>query len=138
MGVRDMPGSQRDSIRSEIKQDMLTILKYPERYTFAATGSEKVGDVDAQILEVSIDGESARWLIDPATGKVLRKVSKARGPMAQGDQVTEYTEWKSFGGVMFPSSAKIIVNGEQVGTSQAKTIEVNPAVDAKAFEKPAA
>ena len=138
MGVRDMPGSQRDSIRAEIKQDMLTILKYPERYTFAATGSEKVGDVEAQVLEVSIDGDSARWLVDPATGRVLRKVSKARGPMAQGDQVTEYTEWKSFGGIMFPSSSKMIVNGEQVGTSQAKTIEVNPAVDAKAFEKPAA
>lgn len=138
MGVRDMPGSQRDSIRGEMKHDMLTILKYPERYTFAAGGTEKVGDVEAQVLEVSIDGDTARWLVDPGTGKVLRKVAKARGPMAQGDQVTEFTEWKSVNGIMFPSSSKIIVNGEQVGTSQSKTIEVNPAVDAKAFEKPAA
>ena len=58
--------------------------------------------------------------------------------MAQGDQVTEYTEWKSVDGIMFPASSKILVNGEQVGTSQSKTIEVNPPVDAKAFETPAA
>ncbi|HUP47660.1 MAG TPA: pitrilysin family protein [Thermoanaerobaculia bacterium] len=138
MGVREIPSSQRETMRAESKQDLLTILKYPERYTFAAAGTEKIGDVDAQVLEVSIDGDTARWLVDPASGRVLRKVSQARGPMAQGEQVTEYTEWKSFGGVMFPVASRILVGGEQAGSTEAKTIEVNPPVEAAAFEKPAA
>ncbi|HEU4522031.1 MAG TPA: insulinase family protein, partial [Thermoanaerobaculia bacterium] len=138
MGTRDIPASQLATMRGEVKQDMLTILKYPQQYTFAVTGTEKVGDVNAQVLQVSIDGDSAKWLVDPASGRVLRKVSAARGPGAQGDQVTEYTEWKSFDGVMFPVASRTLVNGEQVGTSQTKTVEVNPTVDPAAFQRPAA
>ena len=138
MGVRDMPASQRDSIRAESKQDVLTVLKYPERYTFAVNGTEKVGDVTAQVLEVSIDGDSAKWLVDPASGKVLRKVSTGRGPMAQGEQITEYTEWKSFDGIMFPTAARMLSNGEPVGTATTRSVEVNPTVDTKMWEKPAA
>lgn len=139
MGVRDIPASQRDMMRGESKQDMLTILKYPERYTFAVTGTEKVGDIEAQVLEVSIDDDSTRWLVDPATGRVLRKIARARGPVAQGgDQVTEYTEWKSFEGVMFPTVTRTLVNGEQIGTSQTTTVDVNPTVEANVFERPAA
>ncbi|HUP47046.1 MAG TPA: hypothetical protein VM779_16185, partial [Thermoanaerobaculia bacterium] len=131
MGTRDIPASQRDAMEAESKLDVLTVMKYPERYTFAVTGTDQVGDVQAQVLEVSSEGDSVKWLVDPTTGKVLRKVAK-------GEQVTEYGEWKSFEGIMFPTESRIIVNGEQVGTSQAKAIEVNPAVDAAAFERPAA
>src|SRR6185295_16845855 len=46
MGTRDVPASQRDAARSESRQDMLTILKNPEKYTFAVTGTEKVNGVD--------------------------------------------------------------------------------------------
>lgn len=126
-GTRDVPSSQLTAMRSESRLDLLTVLKYPERYTFAAEGNN---------LVVSIDGERATFEVDPATGRVLRKTSKARGPMGQGDQISEYTEWKEFGGVMFPAATRILVNGEQIGTSQLKTAEVNPPVDAKAFEKP--
>jgi zinc protease len=138
MGTRDMPGSQRDNLRAQAKQDMLTILKYPERYTFAAAGTEKIGNVDARILEVTIDGDTARWFIDPATGRVLRKVSRGRSPMVQGDVVTEYTDWKSFGGLMFPVGTKSTNNGEQLSATSTKSVEVNPAVDVKQFERPAA
>lgn len=138
MGVRDIPSSQVGAMRADVKQDMLTILKFPERYTFAVTGTEKIGDVNAQVLQVSIDGDSANWYVDPATGKVLRKVSQGRSPMEQGQQVTEFTEWKSFDGLMFPTATRTTANGEPVGSSQTKTIEVNPTVDPSAFERPAA
>jgi zinc protease len=138
MGTRDMPGSQRDNLRAQAKQDMLTILKYPERYTFAVTGTEKVGTVDARVLEITIDGDTARWLVDPATGKVLRKISRGRGPMVQGEVVTEYTDWKTFGGLMFPVATRSTNNGEQISSTSTKSVEVNPTVDTKAFERPAA
>ncbi len=137
MGVRDLPASQRDSARAEARQEMLTVLKNADQYKFAVTGSEKVGDIEGRVLEISSDGASVKWVVDPATGKVLRKIAKARGPMAQGDMVTDYTDWKSFGGLMFPTAATETANGESAGTMKITTIEVNPAVDPKAFEKPA-
>jgi zinc protease len=137
-GTRDIPSSQLGAMKAETKHDLLTVLKFPERYTFAVKGTEKVGEIEGQIVEISTEGESARLVIDPGSGKILRKIARARGPMAQGDQITEYTEWKTFGTLTVPATSKIIVNGEQVGSTQLRTIEVNPAVDAKSFEKPAA
>jgi zinc protease len=137
MGTRDLPASQRDAFRAEAKQEMLTILKFQDRYTFAVTGTEKVGNVDASVLEVSSEGNTVRFLVDPASGRVLRKVARSRNPAAPGDEVTEYTDWKSFGGVMIPSAATVSSNGEQQGTMQLKSAEVNPPVDAAAFQKPA-
>jgi hypothetical protein len=87
---------------------------------------------------VSYEGGSLRLLVDPATGRVVRKVTRARGPNAQGDSVTDFTEYKSFGGVMIPSAATMTTNGEASGTMQLKSAEVNPPTDAAAWAKPAA
>ena len=138
MGVRDLPSSQRDGIKGQVRSDILTILKYPEKYTIAVTGTEKVGSVDAKVLEVTAEGDTTKFVVDPASGKVLRKISRSRNPMMQGEIVTEYTEWKTFGGVQFPTAATSSNNGEQVGTTTVKSIEINPAVDAATWVKPAA
>ena len=137
MGVRDLPASQRDGIKGQVRQDPLTVLKFPERYTFAITGTEKVGNVNASVLEFTSEGDTSRFVVDPS-GKVLRKVTRSRNPMMQGDVVTEYTEWKTFGGVQFPTAATSTNNGEQVGTTVVKSVEVNPVVDVKQWERPAA
>ena len=137
MGTRDVPASQRDAARAEARQEMLTILKNPDKYTFAVTGTEKVNGVDAKVLEVSSDGEMVKWYVDPSSGKVLRKVSRGRGPMAQGDQITDFTAWGTFGGITVPTAFTMTANGEQVGSGTVKSVEINPTVDPKAWEKPA-
>jgi len=136
MGVRDVPSSQRDNMRSESKQEMLTILKNADKYTFAVTGTEKVGDVEGKILEISGDGASVKWVVDPATGRVLRKTSKSHGPMGPADMVSDYADWKSFGGIMFPTSVTAKANGEDAGSTKISMVEINPTVDPKLFEKP--
>lgn len=136
-GIRDMPGSQREAARSEARQDMLTILKNPENYTFAVTGSEKVNGVDTRVLEVSAGGDTVKWYVDPSSGKVLRKVSRGRGPMAQGDQVTDFTAWGTFGGITVPTAFTTTANGEQIGSGKVTAVEINPTVDPKAWDKPA-
>ena len=138
MGTRDLPSSQRDAMRAESKQELLHVLKNTGEYTFAVSGSEKVGTVDATVVEVTSGGQSMKLYVDPASGRVLRKVSRARGQMAEGDQITEYTEWKTFGGVNFPTAWTVTVNGQQVGSGQVTTLEVNPKVDPKVWEKPGA
>jgi hypothetical protein len=103
-------------------------------YTFTVTGTEKVGDVNAQVLEVGTGTSTFKWYVDPATGKLLRKVSQGR----QGEAVTEYTEWKTFGGLNLPVAFTITTGGQPSGGGKVTVMEINPTVDPKVFEKPAA
>ena len=135
MGVQDLPSSQRDAMTREMRQDFLGILKNIDKpgYTFTADGIEKVSGVDASVLDISIDGSELKWYVDPGTGKLLRTASKGR----MGQQVTDYTEWKSVGGLTLPSAFTLTTNGEKAGSGQLKTIEVNPTIDPASFRKPA-
>jgi zinc protease len=134
MGNQDLPSSQRDSMRNDMKADYIMVLKNVDnpKYTFAVTGSEKVGTTDAKVLEINADGSTMKWWVDPATGKVLRRSSRGR----QGEQIAEITEYKSFDGVNFPTAYSVMVNGEKTASGQVKSIEINPTVDEKLFAKP--
>jgi outer membrane lipoprotein-sorting protein len=134
MGAQDMPGSQVTAMRSESRGDLLTVLKNIDKpgYTFNVTGSEKIGDVNAQILEIGTGASTVKWYVDPASGKLLRRVSQS----PRGEAVTDFTEWKSFGGVNLPVAYTIKTNGEQSGGGKVTNIEINPTVDPKAFQKP--
>jgi zinc protease len=135
-GTQDMPGSQRESLVRELRQDMITILKNVgnPQYTFTGMGTEKVGSVDATVVQVGTNGSTVKLYIDPATGQMLRKSSPGR----TGDQVIDFTDWKMFGGVNIPTAGTMTVNGEPSGSTTMKTIEVNGPVDATLFQKPAA
>lgn len=134
MGTRDLPDSQRANMRNESKQDMLNVLKNADNpaYTFNVTSTEKVGDATAQVLEVNADGVTFKLYVDPATGRPLRKVAQGRS----GEQITEFTEWKSFGGLNLPVAFTITAGGQPGGGGKFNTIEINPTIDPKAFEKP--
>lgn len=134
MGAQDMPGSQRDAIRNQSKSDFFTVLRNIDnpKYTFAAAGSEKVGDVNAAVLQVNADGSQQKWFIDPATGRLLRKSGQGR----MGEEITEFKAWKTFDGINVPVETSVIQNGEVAASTKITNVEINPAVDLKLFEKP--
>jgi hypothetical protein len=125
-------------MKKDLAIDMFTVLANTSNpaYTFTALGSEKVGDVNAQIVEVATGGTSMKWWIDPATGRLLRKSSQARGPQPD-ENVTDYREWKTFGGLNLPSKSVTLRNGEQVATMEVTSVELNPTVDKSIYTKPA-
>ena len=129
MGIQDLPASAR----ADGRFDLLMVLKSMDKYTFAATGSEKVGDVNATIVTVSRDGASAKWYVDPATGRILRTVRNT----PRGEVVADFGDWKAFSGLNLPGSFTLMMNGEKQGSATIKTVEVNPTVDPKIFQKPA-
>ncbi len=137
MGVRETPSSQRDAAIRESRQELLSILKNPSQYTFAIAGNENVNGVNATVVDVTFAGDTVKWYVDPSTGKLLRRVARARGPMMQGDAVTDFTAWGTFGGLQLPTAFSTTVNGQPVGGGQVKTIEINPTIDPKIWEKPA-
>ena len=136
MGSQDMPGSQRTSMRNESRADIIAILKNIDnpKYIFTVAGTEKVGTVDAQALTVDADGTAVKWLVDPATGKILRRVAQS----PRGESITDYTDWKTFDGITMPVAFTNTTGGQQTGTGKLTTMEINPTVDPKIFEKPAA
>jgi zinc protease len=128
MGVQDLPSS----MRADAKFDMVTVLKAPEKYTFAVAGTEKIGDVNATIVTVGIDGSTAKWYLDPATGRLIRTVRNGR----RGEQTTDYSDWKTFGGITVPTAAAVSIAGEKQGNATVKSVEINPTIDPKIFVKP--
>jgi zinc protease len=134
-GVQDAPSSAATTARNEMKAELVAVLKNVDNpaYTFNVTGTEKVGDVNAQVLEVNTGASTMKWYIDPASGRLLRKVAQGR----MGEQVTEYGDWKPFGGLTLPTSYTITSNGEKTGGGNVKTIDINPAVDPALFTRPA-
>lgn len=126
MGSQDMPASQREVQAREARTELLAVLKNIDnpKYTFTTSGSDT--------LEISADGAMAKWVVDPASGKVLRKISQVR----MGEQVTEYNEWKSFDGLNLPVAFTVKTGGQDSGSGKTSTLEINPAVDPKMFQKP--
>ena len=137
MGTQDMPGSQKDAALADLKTDTIAVLKNIDnpKYTFNAAGTEKVGDVEGRVIEINADGATLKWIVDPSNGKLLRKITRGRGPMP-GDQAVDYGEWKTFGGINFPVSATITRGTEKAGDVKTATVEFNPKIDPSLFVKP--
>lgn len=136
MGTQDVPASQKEAALSDFKSDFFNILKSQAnpKYTFTAAGTEKVGDINAAILDISPDGGNVRWYIDPATGRILRSVRTTRSA-GGGLSVTEYSDWQKFGGINMATTATITRDGQPSGSLKVSKVEINPAVPADAFEK---
>ncbi|HJQ37983.1 MAG TPA: pitrilysin family protein [Thermoanaerobaculia bacterium] len=138
-GPQDIPSSQRASAANEMKSDLLTVLRNigNPKYTFTSGVTETVNGVSTRVLEINADGQTVKWYVDPATGKLLRTISRASGPVP-GDAVTDITEWKSFGGLNLPAAASTTINGEKAMSLTVSNVEVNPAIAADEFKKPEA
>ena len=140
MGVRDLPESQKDETLAQIKRDLIYVGQHAgdPGFVFAAAGSEKIGDVDAKIVEVSGDGVNLRWYVDPQTGHVLRETYQSVGRSGPVEDETDLEDWKTADGLTLPYLHKNKQNGEDSSTSQYTAIQLNPMVDPKLFDKPAA
>ena len=139
MGSQDLPGAQKEDGLKELKRHPLFVAQHAEdpKFVFAAGGSEKIGELEAQILDVNADGAQVRWYVDPQTGHVLRTSAQAMGMAGPAEQVIDYSEWKEVGGISLPFKSKITQGGKEAGSQDIKEIQINPTVDPKLFEKPA-
>jgi len=138
-GMRDLPASQKAESLEQIKRDPIFIAahwKDPNVF-FHAAGTEKVGDVEARIVDVNAAGAAIRWFVDPQTGHILKETYRTLGPSGpvQGETIME--NWKPLGGLTVPLVRKNKQNGEDSSAAEYTALEVNPTVDSKIFDKPA-
>ena len=139
MGTQAMPSDQKAETLEQIKRDPIFIASHwkdPDVF-FHAGGTEKVGDIEARIVDVNAAGAAIRWFVNPSDGHILKEtyVTLGRNGPAQGE--TALDDWKTIGGLTIPLQRRNKQNGEETSIVEYKKIEINPAVDPKIFEKPA-
>ena len=136
--VIPMPGSNRDEMQNSLHREAWLIAQHADdpAYTFSAQGTEKAGDVQAAVLDVSGGGIQVRWLIDPKSGHILRSQFQASSRMGPATQVIDYSEWKAVDGITVPFHAEVTTNGEHSATVVIQSCEFNPTIDPKLFDKP--
>ena len=136
--VRDLPPSMRSDASQTVKRDIYNIAQHVDdpKYAFTAAGTEKVGDATASILEVNADGTETRWLIDPATGQLLRTVSNSVGPSGPTVRTIDLGGWKITDGINLYTERTVSEDGKVVAKDTIKEWMVNPKVDQSIFEKP--
>ena len=140
MGTQDMPASRSEEMVKEVKRDPLFIAQHADdpKFTFSASGTVKVGEVEAKILDVNADGAEVRWFVDPRSGRILRSSAQTVGMTGSGEEVTDYSDWKSVDGISVPFKEVKTQGGEPRASVELQEVEFNPNVDSALFDKPAA
>jgi zinc protease len=139
MGTQPMPSSQKDETLEQIKRDPIFIASHakdPDVF-FHAAGTEKVGDVEARIVDVNAAGAAIRWWVDPQSGHILKETYQTLGRSGPVLGETAMENWKTVNGLTIPLVRKNKQNGEDSSVAEYTSIEINPTIDAKIFEKPA-
>jgi len=136
--LQDLPPTQRSAMDATLQHDFINVLQRinDPKYIFVATGQEKVGNAQATVVDVEADGVPTRWWI-ATDGKLLQERYSDMGA-GGGIQTMTYSDWKSFGGLMYPTKYSLFnESGEPQMTMTLTAIEVNAPVSPKVFERPA-
>jgi hypothetical protein len=139
MGTRSMPPAQKNEMLAQLHHDLVYVAQHVDdpAFTFTAAGTEKIGDVDASILDIGGAIPWVRWYIDPKTGYILRERYKAMGQSGSFDGESNLSDWRTVDGLTMPYKHQNKQNGQETSNAEFKKIEINPAVDPKLFAKPA-
>jgi len=139
-GANDMPESRNRESLGQVKRDPIYLAQHVDdpAFSFAAGASEKVGPIDAKIIDISGPGVSIRWYVDPATGHIVREAYQTAGPQGPAQGTTDLSNWQTTDGITLPALHTNQMNGEESSSAEFTGVKFNPTVDPKLFEKPVA
>ncbi|HZQ92196.1 MAG TPA: insulinase family protein [Terriglobales bacterium] len=138
-GAQDLPPSARTDFLRDLHRSMHWVAGHSDEPGFAVRldGTKKIGNVEAQVLDLESADSRARWFVDPATGLVLREEHQGTGRDGSPvDAATDFADYKAVDGILFPFTSTQYQNNEVSANVKVSQIEVNPQVDEKTFQKP--
>ncbi len=138
-GAQDLPPEMKDELIRQIHRVPLLLAQRADdpKLSTVAAGTEKIGTADARILDVSYEGASVRWFLDPANGRILRSAHTSIGPQGEAKIVSDYSDYRVVDGFPIAFHLEVTTNGEKDQTLVLEKCEINPGIDPKIFEKPA-
>jgi hypothetical protein len=139
MGSRSMPPAQKTEMLSQLQHDLVYVAQHADdpSFTFTSAGTEKIGDVQASILDIGGAIPWVRWYVDPKTGYVLREKYKATGQSGPFEGETNLADWRAADGLTMPYKHQNKQDGNETSNAEVKKIELNPTLDPKLFARPA-
>jgi zinc protease len=140
MEARNLPPAQKNETEDQIRRDPVYIGQHlnDPGFIFAAAGSEKIGETDTALVDVSGPGVTIRWYVDPKTGRILRETYQAMGQSGRFQGQTDLETWETHDGLTLPRIHKNKQDGKDSSVAEFTALQLNPTVDPKIFEKPAA
>ncbi len=137
--VQNWPEARKNETLEQIKRDPIFIAAHSKdpNVFFRADGSEKVGEIDARIVDVNAAGAALRWFVDPQTGHILKETYRTIGQSGPVQGETDLDDWKPVSGLTIPTVRHNKQNGQDSSTAEYTALELNPSVEPKLFEKPA-
>lgn len=136
--VQDLPPGMKEELLRQVRRIPLLLAQKigDPKLVVAAAGTEKIGDVDARILDVSYEGASVRWYLDPTTFRILRSSHTSVGPQGEAVIVSDYSDYKMVDGYPVAFHLEVATNGQKDQTLALEECKINPGVEPKLFEKP--
>jgi hypothetical protein len=138
-GTSDLPPELRDQLLRQILRVSLFLAQKAAdpKLVVAPDGVEKIGEVEARILDLSYPGVRVRWFVDPKNGQILRSSHMEEGPDGrQMTVVSDFSDFRLVDGYSIPFHLDVNTNGNKEQTLLLETIKVNAGVDPRQFEKP--
>ena len=140
-GIQPLPDSRRAELVKSMSREPLLLFQKRADPGFSAmySGTEEIASAKADVVAVALQGETVRFSVETATGRVLRVSYKGTGPGGvPGERTSIYSDYRDVSGVMLPWKTEILFNGEPAGSVIVEDLAVNVTVDDAAFAKPAA
>lgn len=138
-GVFDLPAAQLQEVRERLERDLLVILRGRGEPGFeaAAVGTEEVGEVTVEQVQVR-SGELVTTLgIDPESGRVLLQSYRGAGPGgAPAEVVYRFSDFRPAGDLVYPFTVERLIDGEPAGGAAIENVVVDPPLDEMAFSRP--
>ena len=129
---QNLPPSAKEDVLRSIKLSPLYVAQHAQdpSYTFVAGGTEKVGDADTAVLEVSAGGAQVRWNVD-GSGRLLRTTRSAAGPGGTVQDVLDFADWRTVDGLVLPF--RVTESGPATLVTTWSEFSANPTLDASLF-----
>ena len=136
--VQDLPTPMGDELLRQVRRVPLLVAQRADdpRLLVAAAGTEKIGDVDALILDVTNDGASVRWFLNPTNLRILRSSYTSNGVQGSAAVVSDYSDYRVVDGFPVAFHLEVSTNGKTDQVLALEECKINPGADAKLFEKP--
>jgi hypothetical protein len=128
-----LSAAELDALRTQLEFDSLRVAQHPEEYAVSFVGDGQLGGTAVAKLTVSKSGKNVVWEVDPQTGRLF----SVHATTQLGEVSTDLSDWREIDGVHVSFRRHTIQPG---GTSELAIAEyeINPAVDEKLFQPPAA
>ena len=138
-GSREMSASMKQDRLNTLKRDWIVIAQHVSdpAYVFSLGAREKVGNAEAQLVQISGNGISVQWALDAQTARLLQVSFQEAGPRGPVHRVIAYSDWRTADGLTVPFQRTVTEDGQPSATEQIQSYEFNPAIDANLFDKPA-